>query len=70
MAILKFDLLFDLVTYIINGLLALTELHFWFKFDDDWSNGVTCILLTTLIWTDKQTDRQTDKPSDEHTCQN
>ena len=36
----------------------MTKLHIWFKLGDDWSNGATCILLTTFIRTDRQTDKQ------------
>ena len=49
------------LTYIINGFLAMTKIHIWVKFGDDWSNGTTCILLTTFIRTDKQTNKQTDR---------
>ena len=48
-------LIFDLHK---NGFLAMTKLHIWVKFGDDWSNDATCILLTTFIRTDRQTDRQ------------
>ena len=46
-------------TYIINGFLGLTKIHVWVKFGDDWSNGATCILLTTFR-TDKQTKKQSE----------
>ena len=36
----------------------MTKIHIWVKFGDDWSNGATCILLTTSIRTDKQTDEK------------
>ena len=42
----------------MNGFLAMTKIHIWFKSGDDWPNGATCILLTTLIRTDKQTDEK------------
>ena len=42
----------------------MTKIHIWVKFGDDWSNGATCILLTTFIWRDKQTNRQMKKQSE------
>ena len=54
------DLIIWHLTQKINGALALAKIHIWVKFGDDWSNGATCILLTTFR-TDKQIDRQTDR---------